>query len=119
MSSGAMKKEKVGSVDITWGSDNIFADLKRPNPEDHLLKSELVSQLRAAIEQRGFKSQTAVAAALGIPQPHLSRLLRGHFDGFSVERILNLLIVIGKKIEIVVSDRPADRDIEPIQVMAV
>jgi predicted XRE-type DNA-binding protein len=114
-----MKKEVVSGVEVTWGSDNIFADMKRPNPEEHLLKSELVSQLRMAIERRGLKNQTEAAAALGIPQPHLSRLLRGRFEGFSVERIMNLLIAIGKEVEIVVRDRPADREAKPVHVLAV
>jgi predicted XRE-type DNA-binding protein len=93
-----MRKEVVGEIEVTWGSDNIFADLKRPNPDERLLKSELVSQLRSAIEGRRFNNQTEAAAVLGIPQLHLSRLLRGRFEGFSVERILNLLIAIRQRL---------------------
>ncbi|HEY9721278.1 MAG TPA: helix-turn-helix transcriptional regulator [Oscillatoriaceae cyanobacterium] len=119
MSNRKMKKEVVDGVELTWGSDNIFADLKRPNPEEHLLKSELVSQLRLAIESKGLKNQSEAAAFLGIPQPHLSRLLRGRFEGFSVERLMNLLIAMGKEVEIVVRDRPRDREAGAVHVLAV
>lgn len=101
---GELASEVVSGVEVTFGSDNIFADLGRLQPEDHALKSDLATQLRLAIKDKGF-TQTQAARVLGIPQPHLSRILRGHFENVSVERLLRLLIAIGKNVVILVSER--------------
>ena len=39
---------------------------------------------------------------LGLPQPVLSRLLRGNFRGYSLVRLLHLLTALGRDIDIVI-----------------
>jgi len=109
--------EIVDGIEVTWGSDNIFADLGRPEADEHALKSDLATQLRLAINEKAL-SQTQAAKVLGFPQPHLSRLLRGHFENFSVERLMKLLVAIGKEVTIVVRDRPDGHAAEGIHVQA-
>ena len=75
---------------IERGSGNVFADLGRPDPEAHLLKAELVTRIDRIIRQRRLK-QVEAAALLGLSQPDLSRLLRGNFREYSVQRLLRLL----------------------------
>jgi predicted XRE-type DNA-binding protein len=81
------------------GSGNIFADLGLPNAEEHQLKAAMVVQLHRVIKARKL-SQIAAAKLLGIKQPDLSKILRGHYQGFSVERLMRMLTVFDQDIEI-------------------
>ena len=86
---------------IEPGSGNVFADLGRPEAEAHLLKAELVNRIDALIRRRGI-TQTEAARLLGLSQPDVSRLLRGDFREYSLERLFRLLTALGRDIEIVI-----------------
>jgi predicted XRE-type DNA-binding protein len=96
------------------GSGNVFADIGLPNAEEHLVKAELVYKIGALIKQHGLK-QVEAAALFGVKQPDVSKMLRGDFRQFSVERLLRFLVALGQDVEIVVKpprnahDRPALR----------
>jgi predicted XRE-type DNA-binding protein len=83
------------------GSGNIFADLGLPNAEEHQLKAALVVQLMRLIRARKL-TQTAAAKQIGIKQPDLSNILRGHYRGYSVERLMRMLTAFDQDVEITV-----------------
>lgn len=89
------------TIKIERGSGNVFADLGRPDAEAHLLKAELVTRIDKILRQRGLK-QVEAAKLLGLSQPDVSRLLRGSFREYSVERLLRLLMALGRDVEIVI-----------------
>lgn len=91
-------KKKIAA---TRGSTNVFADLGFANPEEALAKAQLMSRIGDLIKQRRLTQRDA-ALLLGIDQPNVSRLLRGQLGGFSYERLLKFLNVLGCDIEIVV-----------------
>jgi predicted XRE-type DNA-binding protein len=93
---------------IERGSGNIFADLGRPDAEFHLLKAELVTRIDEIIRERRL-TQARAAELLGLSQPDVSRLLRGSFRDYSVERLLRLLTALGRDIEIVIRKPRARR----------
>ena len=95
-----MKKKKIK---IERGSGNVFADLGRPDAEAHLLKAELVTRIDKIVRQRGLK-QVEAAKLLGLSQPDVSRLLRGSFREYSIERLLRLLTTLGRDVEIVIRE---------------
>jgi predicted XRE-type DNA-binding protein len=97
-----MSKKKLPAHTI--GSGNIFADLGLPNAEEHLLKAELVVQLYRLIKARKL-TQTAAAKIAGVKQPDLSNILRGHFQGFSLERLMRMLTAFDQDVEITVRPR--------------
>ena len=86
---------------IHEGSGNVFADIGVANPEEALLKAELVRSITNTIDERGL-TQTAAAATLGVSQPKVSLLYRGRLDAFSVERLLRFLNALGRDVRIVV-----------------
>ena len=86
---------------IEHGSGNVFADLDLPDAEADLLKAELVTRIDAIVRQRGI-TQTEAARILGLSQPDVSRLLRGDFREYSLERLLRLLTTLGRDIDIVI-----------------
>jgi predicted XRE-type DNA-binding protein len=99
--------DKDDDIHVERGSGNAFADLGRPDAEAHLLKAELVSRIDQIIRERRL-TQARVAELLGISQPDVSRLLRGNFRDYSVERLLRLLTGLGRDVEIVIR-RPRAR----------
>ena len=72
-----MKKDH--DIGIRRGTKNIFADLRFPDAEFHLLKAELVTRLQSAINTQEL-TQTAAASRMGVSQSEVSRLLKGQFS---------------------------------------
>ena len=92
---------KVGDTKIECGSGNVFKDLGYPDADVHLLKAELVARIDEIIRQRDL-TQVEAAGLLGLSQPDVSRLLRGNFREYSMERLLRLLTGLGRDVEIVI-----------------
>ncbi|MDP6588764.1 MAG: XRE family transcriptional regulator [Alphaproteobacteria bacterium] len=88
-------------VAIEQGSGNVFADLGWPDADAHLLKAELVNRIDTIIRRRRL-NQSQAAKLLGLSQPDVSRLLKGDFREYSLERLLRLLLMLGRDIDIVI-----------------
>jgi predicted XRE-type DNA-binding protein len=91
---------------VIESSGNVYADLEQPDAEQMIVKADLVMAIAKAISARGFKSQTEVAKCLGIDQPKVSKLLRGQFRAYSVERLMGFLVRLGHDVEIKVRKQP-------------
>ncbi len=91
-------------ADYTVSSGNVFADLGFPNAEELLAKAELAHKITAIIQRRGL-TQARAAALLGVDQPKVSALKRGRLSGFSLERLVRFLILLGRDVQIVVRPR--------------
>lgn len=101
-------KKRVG---YEVGSGNVFADIGLPNPEEHLIKAHLVLKIDRIMSERGLK-QVEAARLLGVKQPDVSKMLRGEFRQFSVERLMRFLVALGHDVEIVVKPRRGRREAE-------
>jgi predicted XRE-type DNA-binding protein len=86
---------------VEVGSRNVFKDLGVPNAEEHLIKAQLVYKIDTIMKDRGLK-QVEAGKLFGIPQPDVSKMLRGEFRQFSVERLLRFLVALNHDVEIVV-----------------
>ena len=91
-------------ADHTVGSGNVFADLGFPNAEEMLAKAELAQKITSIIERHRL-TQAQAANVLGVDQPKVSALKRGRLSGFSLERLVRFLILLGRDVEIVVKKR--------------
>ncbi len=99
-----MAKGRAMSTDdvkIERGSGNVFADLGRPDADARLLKADLVTRIDEIIRRRRL-TRTRAAELLGLSRSDVSRLLRGNFREFPVERLLRLLLALGRDVEIVI-----------------
>lgn len=94
--------------DYVESTGNVFADLGLPEPDEALAKAELAQKIVAIIHERRL-TQTDAAAILGIDQPKVSTLMRGRLSGFSIERLLRFLLLLGRDVEINVKPRPRSR----------
>jgi predicted XRE-type DNA-binding protein len=92
----------MSHTDYEEGSDNIFRDLGFPHAEEHLVKAQLVLKIDTIMKKRRLK-QVEAARLFGVRQPDVSKMLRGEFRQFSVERLLRFLVALGQDVEIVVT----------------
>ena len=76
-------------------------DIGVPNAEEHFVKAQLVFKIDTLMKERGF-TQVETANLFGIRQPDISKMLRGEFRQFSVERLLRFLVALDQDVEIVV-----------------
>lgn len=93
-------------IEIEAGSGNVFADLGLDNPEEEILRAELVLQLVRAIRRLGI-TQAEAAKRLGVDAPKISALVNGKLAGFSIERLLRFLTLLGQDVRVIVSAHPA------------
>jgi len=97
------------------GSGNVFADLNLPKADDLLVKAELAAKIIQETERRRL-TQSQAAALLGIDQPKVSALKQGKLSGFSIERLLRFLVLLGRDVEITVKERPRSRSAARLRV---
>jgi predicted XRE-type DNA-binding protein len=94
----------MAKKDYVVGSGNVFADLGHPRPAEALAKAGLARKIAALIEKRGL-TQSAAAEVLHVDQPKVSALVRGRLAGFSLDRLVRFLVLLGSDVEIVVKPR--------------
>jgi len=87
---------------------NIFADLGLPDADNHYLKAQIVAELYRLTTERKL-TQAKTGTLLGISQPEVSRLFKGHFREYSIERLISFLTAFNLDIEIVATPRRATR----------
>ncbi|MBF0336089.1 MAG: XRE family transcriptional regulator [Alphaproteobacteria bacterium] len=78
---------------------NVFSDLGLAEPEKHRLKAELCIKVADLIRCRNL-NQADAAKLLRIDQPKVSALLNTRISGFSVERLLSFLTMLGHNVHI-------------------
>lgn len=95
---------------VTKGSGNVFWDLgfSEEKSAELILKSSLLQVLQETIRGRGWK-QVEAAAQLGIDQAKVSKLLAGQMAGFSIERLVHFLSLLGQDIQVTVRNVPRGR----------
>ena len=86
---------------IEMGSGNIFADLGLPDAETHFLKAQIVSEIYRLTHKRKL-TQAQAGTCMGISQPEVSRLFKGNFREYSVDRLMGFLTAFDRDVEIVV-----------------
>ena len=88
-------------VEVHETKGNIFADLGLPDAETHYLKAQIVTELYRLTTARKL-TQAKAGEVMGISQPEVSRLFKGHFREYSVERLMGFLTAFEQDVEIVV-----------------
>jgi len=83
------------------GSGNVYGDLGIGDPEGMLVKAQLVAKIAEIPGEQGY-TQTTAADILGVPQPKLSKILRGQFRGVSERKLMDCLAKLGRDVDIVV-----------------
>jgi predicted XRE-type DNA-binding protein len=90
--------------DYTESSGNVFSDLGFRDADDMLAKADLAIRIAGILRQRRL-TQVQAAAILGVDQPKVSALIRGRLAGFSIERLLRFLLLLGADVSITIRPR--------------
>jgi len=87
-------------VEVHESIGNIFADLNLPDADNHFLKAEIVAELYRLINERKL-TQAKAGSIMGVSQPEVSRLFKGNFREYSIERLMTFLTAFDRDVEIV------------------
>ena len=79
-------------------TDNPYEVMGLPNARVRGFKLEMVMAIKEAIRGLDLK-QREVAVITGLSQPDVSKLLRGQLSGFTIDRLLEVLIALGGELE--------------------
>jgi len=91
-------------VKVEAGSGNIFADLGLPDADTHFLKAQIVSEIYRLTNERKL-TQVRAGKLMGISQPEVSRMFKGNFREYSIDRLMGFLTSFDRDVEIVVKPR--------------
>jgi len=93
---------------IEKGSGNVYADLGISDADEMFVKAQLAAKIADVIKLQKI-SQTRAAIVLGISQPKLFHMLRGHFHGISEFEMLQCLTRLGFDVQIVIKAKSRTR----------
>ena len=105
----------MATKDHVTSSGNVFADLNLPQADDLMAKAELAAKIIAEIQRRRM-TQAQAASLLGIDQPKVSALKQGKLAGFSIERLMRFLLLLGRDVEISIRNKPKSRSAARLRV---
>jgi predicted XRE-type DNA-binding protein len=94
---------------FTESSGNVFADLGIKEPEEMMAKARVAFHISQIITHRHI-SQKEAAGLLGLTQPKVSNILAGRLGGFSLEKLLTLMMRLNRDVEIVIKKKPRTRE---------
>jgi predicted XRE-type DNA-binding protein len=97
------------------GGRNVFKDIGVRNADEHFVKAQLVFKIDTIMKKRRLK-QVEAADLLGVRQPDVSKMLRGEFRQFSVERLLRFLVALDQDVEIVIKPHRGRHDAPALHV---
>lgn len=98
------------AIRMRRSSGNVFEDAGFPRPEAErlLIRSELMSEVERLIKKRRL-TQKQAAKALGVTQPRISDLVRGHIDLFSIDTLIDMLGLLGVGVTLKTKERRGRR----------
>ena len=76
--------------------------------ESHAVRAALAREIAQIVSARGL-TQCEAATLLGTAQPRVSALLNGTIEGFSLDRLVRYLNLLGEDIHIVVLPKPPEQ----------
>lgn len=100
--------ENKQQIEVTKGSENVFADLGF-SPEEAInlkVRADLMLNLKQYIQKQGW-TQAEAAEFFGETQPRISNLLNGDIDRFSIDKLIVMLAKAGMQIKIEVISQAA------------
>jgi predicted XRE-type DNA-binding protein len=89
---------------VEIGRENIFADLGLPDAKTHFLKAQIVSEIYRLTNERNL-TQSEAGERMAISQPEVSRMFKGNFREYSVDRLMGFLTAFDRDVEIVARPR--------------
>jgi predicted XRE-type DNA-binding protein len=103
-----MKNNPRSKIEAEEGSGNVFLDLCLDDADELFARAQLGFHVYKDLKERDLK-QREIADLLGIGQPDVSHLMNGHFSRFTIEKLLDFLKRLDRKVTIQISrHRPGE-----------
>jgi predicted XRE-type DNA-binding protein len=91
------------------GIDNVLVDLGFDDAEELSAKAALAVKFNDLIQQRGL-NQMRTAEITGMTQPKVSQVRRYKLQNISLERLMQALVALDQRVEILVHPASRRRD---------
>jgi len=112
-----MARRRKSRIALESGTGNVFVDLGFADAEERTTKVALAVEINRALGERNL-TQARAAQLLGVSQPKVSALKNYRLDGFSVERLMNILTALGRDVRISIGPRRAGQSTGRVSVAA-
>lgn len=89
-------------LELIRGSGNVFRDLGRPNADILQTKSILAAEIIGILDDKGLSTRQA-SRLTGIDQSEFVRIRKPELKRFTIDRLINILNKLDKKVVIEVS----------------
>jgi predicted XRE-type DNA-binding protein len=91
-------------IEFEEGSGNVFSDLGIENADELFARTRVGYCIFKILKEKNLK-QREIAELLGMAQPDVSHLMNGHFSRFTMDKLLDLLKRLDRKVTIQISPR--------------
>lgn len=92
---------------VPMDGNELFSELGFPGSEELKAKSDLIIRIQRIMRERGL-NQRQLGEAVGMKPAEVSRMLRGHLDRFSIERLMKALNALGVRVRVSFVEEPMD-----------
>jgi predicted XRE-type DNA-binding protein len=94
----------MSRLDHEIGGGSAVRELGLPEAKENEVKAGLATAIGQLIRRRGL-TQSQAASVLGVAQPRVSALMRGHLEKFSMERLCDYLRALGCDVNIRIEEK--------------
>lgn len=84
---------------VTIGSGDVFLDLGITLTPEEKVKLAIAQEITRTVNVKGY-TQAKAASIIGTDQAKISRISRGLVDGFSAEKLMTFLLLLGVDVDI-------------------
>jgi predicted XRE-type DNA-binding protein len=91
-------------IEFEEGSGNVFSDLGIENADELFVRTRVGYCIYKILKEKNLK-QREISKLLGMAQTDVSHLMNGHFSRFTMDRLLDLLKRLDRKVTIQISPR--------------
>jgi predicted XRE-type DNA-binding protein len=91
-------------IEFEEGSGNVFSDLGIENADELFVRTRVGYCIYKILKEKNLK-QREISKLLGMAQTDVSHLMNGHFSRFTMDKLLDLLKRLDRKVTIQISPR--------------
>ena len=96
------KEHHQRRTEFEEGSGNAFADLGLEDGDELFARAKIGFHVYQILKDKKL-AQREIVALLGIKQPEVSHLMNGHFSRFTIDKLLDFLKRLERKVTICIS----------------
>jgi predicted XRE-type DNA-binding protein len=90
------------TIEFEESGGNVFADLGLEDADELFARAQIGFYVCKILEEKQLKHRE-IAALLGIKQPDVSHLMNGHYSRFTIDKLLEFLKKLDRKVTIRIS----------------